>query len=267
MLADFHVHSTFCDGKNSVEEIVKEAIERGLVSLGFSSHAHTEHDLRYCMKDTDGYINEVNRVKQKYANKIQIYLGTEEDRTVWADRNKYDYIIGSNHYATVNDKHYPIDSGFSTYFLKCLEVFNGDEIAFAKHYYSTFCDYILARKPDVIGHFDIITKFEEKEKEYFFNNKKYWEIAESAVKTALKADSIFEVNTGNITRGLRTSPCPSFRLLEIIKQQGGKIVLTSDSHDKTTLTNHFDTVKSTLKDIGFTHTYALFNNKWSKFEI
>ena len=36
MRADLHVHTTFCDGKNTPEEVVLTAIEMGLCKLGFS---------------------------------------------------------------------------------------------------------------------------------------------------------------------------------------------------------------------------------------
>ena len=63
MLFNYHTHTTFSDGKNTPEEIVNFAIEKGLKALGFSDHAFTEHDQRYCMKDTCGYAREVKRLK------------------------------------------------------------------------------------------------------------------------------------------------------------------------------------------------------------
>ena len=53
MLANFHTHSTFSDGKDEPEEIIKYAIECGFDALGFSDHAFMDHDRRYCMKDTN----------------------------------------------------------------------------------------------------------------------------------------------------------------------------------------------------------------------
>ena len=35
---NFHTHSKFCDGKNTAEEMVLAAIEKGFDVLGFSSH-------------------------------------------------------------------------------------------------------------------------------------------------------------------------------------------------------------------------------------
>ena len=77
MLANFHTHTVFCDGKNTQEEIIKAAIEKGFCSIGFSGHEYTDFDLRYCMKDTDGYLAEIHRLKEKYKDKIKIHIGFE----------------------------------------------------------------------------------------------------------------------------------------------------------------------------------------------
>ena len=36
--SNVHTHTTFCDGKNSVEEMARAAIDLGFVSLGYSIH-------------------------------------------------------------------------------------------------------------------------------------------------------------------------------------------------------------------------------------
>ncbi len=81
---------------------------------------------------------------------------------------------------------------------------------------------------------------------------------------ALKTDCFFEVNTGAISRGYRTSPYPSLDLLHTLKNNGGKIVLNSDSHAADTLDCFFAESKKMLKDIGFEYTYMLYNNKFIK---
>ena len=85
--ANFHTHTTFSDGKNTPEEMVLYAIEQGFCSLGFSDHAPVSHDMRYCMRDVAGYIAEINRLKAKYADKLQIYLGVEEDASQPPDKH------------------------------------------------------------------------------------------------------------------------------------------------------------------------------------
>lgn len=263
MLANFHTHTVFCDGNNTAEEVVKSAIEKGFSAIGFSGHGYTEFDLRYCMKNTEGYIAEIKWLKEEYKNKIQIYLGIEEDAFCLVNRADFDYIIGSSHYFNIGDKYYPIDSNYD-YFKECLRAYGGDIYTLANDYYSRFCDYINKRKPDIIGHFDLITKFDELDKSLFLMDKGYNEIAERYLKEALKADVLFEVNTGAISRGYRTTPYPNENLLYLLKKEGGRVILSSDSHSADTLDFAFVEAKKLLKDIGFQYVYTLYNNEFVK---
>ena len=266
MIANFHTHTVFCDGKNTPEEIVLSAIDKGFSAIGFSGHGYTHFDLRYCMKDTCGYIAQINGLKEKYKKSIQIYLGVEEDAFCFVDRSKFDYIIGSSHYFCVNNEYYPIDSNYD-YFKKCLKVFDYDIVRLAKTYYTSFCNYIKSRKPDIIGHFDLITKFDELDTSLFLENANYNKIAEKYVKEAAKSGSLFEVNTGAISRGLRTSVYPNENLLHILKKLDAKLILASDSHNIETLNFGFDDAKKYLRDIGFSHLYTLYNGEFIKYHI
>lgn len=267
MLANYHTHSTFCDGKQTPEEIVLFCIDNGFDAIGFSGHAYTPFDLRYCMKDIDGYLAEIKRLKEKYKNKIQIYCGMEEDAFAPTKRrNELDYVLGSCHYFCSEGKYYPIDSNYG-YFTKCLELFDYNVIALAETYYSFFCDYIAKRKPDMVGHFDLITKFDEVEEQRFFNNSEYKRIAGEYICKVAQSDVIVEVNTGAISRGFRKTPYPSEDLLYLFKKQGGKVALASDSHDVSTLSSYFTEAKEILKHIGFDCVYALYDGEFRKYSI
>lgn len=266
MLTNYHTHTTFCDGKNTVEEIVKTAVEKGFDAIGFSGHGYTPYDESYCMKDFDGYAKQVTEAKNKYGDKIQIYLGVEEDCFAPVDRKKLDYIIGSCHYINKGGVYYPIDDGYDAY-KKSLEAFNGNILAYAEEYYSAFCDYILKRKPDIIGHFDLITKYDELENSYFSNNPEYDKIAEKYLRIALKSQSIFEVNVGAVTKGYKKFPYPAENLLSIIKKNDGKIILSADCHVADKLDENFAETKKYLKNIGFNSLYVLYDGKFQKTEI
>ncbi|MBO5060598.1 MAG: histidinol-phosphatase [Clostridia bacterium] len=263
MLSDFHTHTTFCDGENTPEEIVLYAIDNGFASIGFSGHGYTSFDLRYCMKDKAAYISEINRLKKKYKNKIQVYTGVEEDAFSPVNRSDFDYIIGSSHYFLDGETYYPIDSSYD-YFKKCLELFKYDIITLSETYYSAFCDYILKRKPDIVGHFDVITKFDMIDTPRFLSNPEYLKIADKYMTEAVKSDVIFEVNTGAIARGLRTTPYPHENLLYLLKKHNGKLILSSDSHRLDTLTFNFDETKKFLRDIGFEYVYTIYDNEFKK---
>ena len=266
MISNYHTHTTFCDGKNTPEEIVLYAIEKGCLSIGFSGHGHTPFDLRYCMKDTNGYIREISRLKDKYSEKIEIYCGAEEDAFSPVNRERYDYIIGSSHYFNINNNYYPIDSGYD-YFKKCLEAFDYDIVKLSETYYRTFVSYINERKPDIVGHFDLITKFDEIDKQRFLNNSQYLKIAQKYIKKAAQADVIFEANTGAMSRGFRKTPYLAGNLLHILKTQGGKVILSSDCHSVETLNYYFDEMEYILRDIGFNYVYELCKGEFKKRNI
>ena len=258
MLANLHTHTTFCDGKNTPEEIVIAAIERGFSAIGFSGHGYTPFDLRYCMKDTVGYIAEIERLKKKYSQKIQIYAGIEEDAFAPVDRSKLDYVIGSSHYFCLDGEYLPIDSSYE-YFKKCLSAFEYDVLKMAEVYYGAFCDYIRRERPHIIGHFDLITKFDELDDPRFRGNAAYDAIAEGYLREAIRFDCIFEVNTGAITRKIRSTAYPAENLLHILKKENARLILSSDSHEIGTLDGVFDETRRYLYDIGFRTVYTLWD--------
>jgi histidinol-phosphatase (PHP family) len=264
MLSNLHTHTNFCDGKSTAEEVVLSAIDKGFVSIGFSGHGYTSFDNTYCMKDTKGYMAEIKALKERYKNKIQIYLGIEEDAFCPVDRTGFDYVIGSSHYFLIDGKHYPVDMDADC-FNKCFEAFGGDVKKLAESYYGRFCEYILKYKPDIVGHFDLVTKFDELDgMGYLLNNPKHIETAEKYLRASLKSGCMFEVNTGAISRGYRTKPYPQENLLHILKKEDVRITITSDSHSADTLCFGFDEAKAILRDIGFEAVYVLCDGEFKK---
>ena len=266
MLANFHTHTVFDDGKHTPEEIVLSAIEKGFSAIGFSGHGYTDFDVRYCMTDADGFRAEILRLKDQYRGDIQIYLGAEEDAFAPVDRDAFDYIIGSSHYFHLGDRYYPIDSGMS-YFSECLKAFDHDVLRLAQTYYGAFWDYIRVRKPDIVGHFDLITKFDEQDTDLFLNCADYRRVAESCAEKVAQTGCLIEVNTGAISRGYRVTPYPSEHLLYRLKQLDARLILSSDSHHKDTIDFGFDEAKQRLREIGFDHLYTLYNGEFIQYGI
>lgn len=263
MLTNYHTHTNFCDGKDSAEEIVLTAIEKGFSAIGLSGHGYTSFDLSYCMKSIPEYITEIKRLKAKYKGKIQIYLGVEEDIAEWVNRNDFDYLLGSSHYLKTPNGILPIDLGHAQ-FKTLLDAYNGDRLALAKTYFESFTDYILTRKPDIVGHFDLITKYDEKDGFAFLNNPEYNALAEKYLLKALESDCIFELNTGAIARGYRTSPYPSLNLLRIMQRNGAKVMINTDCHNKENLDCFIKESRKLLKDVGFEYVYVLLDGEFKK---
>ena len=250
MYSNLHTHTTFSDGKNTVEETVKAAIEKNMVSVGISDHGYTYFDTSYCIQKDDvaNYINEVNRVKAAYADRIEVYLGVELDGLAFLDdRELYDYVIGDCHYIPTPDGYVAADLSKDDFLHTLNEVYGGDEIRLAWAYYELYVDCIKKAKPDILGHIDLITKYSILDTE----SRAYRDIAREALRASLKLCPIIEMNTGAISRGYRKIPYPENFLLDDIRELGGKIILSSDCHSADNLTCCFDECLEILKSRGF----------------
>lgn len=162
-MTDLHVHSSFSDGKNTPEEIVQEAIRKGIKRLGFSDHSYTAFDERYCMPKSRiaEYKRCIGELKVKYADKLEILCGIEQDLFSNESLDGYDYVIGSAHYIHVNGEYIGVDESEDALLNAAKRHFGGDLIALAEEYWRTVACVAERTGADIIGHLDLITKFNE----------------------------------------------------------------------------------------------------------
>ena len=81
-------------------------------------------------------------------------------------------------------------------------------------------------------------------------------------EVAAKYGKPFEINTGAIGRGLRTTPYPSPELLSMIRRAGASIMINSDCHNKDFLDCGFDDAVALAKDCGFKEHQILTKDGW-----
>lgn len=248
--SDFHVHTCFCDGKDKPEDIILRAVSLGINKIGFSGHSYTPFDREPCMSpdSTEKYKLEINRLKREYKSKIEILCGIEQDYYSDMPVNDYDFVIGSVHYINCNGIYHHVDSSPEK-LSRLINELGGDVYLLAEKYFSLVSDVVNKTQANIIGHFDLITKFNENNKIFDVNNPRYIKSAFSAVDSLIKTGRPFEINTGAISRGYRTSPYPDIKILEYIAKNGGKVILSSDSHSKETLLYKFDECERLAKSL------------------
>ena len=240
ILVDRHIHSTFSDGANTPEEIVQEAINRQMTTIGFSDHSYLFFDERFCIKDYTGYIAEINRLKEKYRDKIEILLGVEQDYYSNEYPYKFDYKIGSVHFIKCGNDYLSVDHTPDIMMTGVKKHFDGDIYAFCERYYAMVSEIIERTDADIIGHFDLVSKFNENGELFDSNHPRYVAAYQAAVDKLIKYNKPFEINTGAISRGYRVTPYPSVPIKKYIEEKGGSFVLSSDSHQKETICFKFD---------------------------
>lgn len=252
ILSDLHVHTSFCDGENSPEEIVRFAAERGMRYIGFSAHSNTPFDESYCIKKcaVNSYIDEINRLKNKYKDKIHILCGMEADYFSPVCKKKFDYLIGSVHYVLKNGKYLPIDESPQIFAEIVSGAYGGNVFALIEDYFNLAANVLEKTSADIIGHFDLISKFNEGNAFFDEKSEKYGGIWKKAAERLAAFGKPFEINTGAISRGYRSEAYPSVDMLKFIKSLGGSFILSSDSHKKESLMFKFDEYEALSKRIG-----------------
>ncbi len=228
---DLHTHTTFCDGKNTPEEMVRAAIDRGLRRIGFSGHAPMCFDTDWCMtpEGVAQYRAEIEALRHEYGSQIDILCGMEQDLYAAPLTYSWDYIIGSVHYIKVGEQYAAVDESADVLASACREWFDGDYIAMAEHYFRSV-EALADLKPTVIGHIDLIAKFNRNGTLFDENDERYLAAAYRAVDALLPTGAVFEINTGAIARGYRQEPYPAKPILDYIKNRGGRLMLTGDAH-------------------------------------
>ncbi len=255
---NYHSHTKFSDGNNTPEEMIFEAIALGLDGLGFSEHFKSSIGCPYAMKKEDEphYFEAVKALKEKYSDKIKIYTGIEADLTSPAPRG-FDYVIGSVHYFHLGEEYIDVDESAEIQLDAASKYFGGDMIKLACHYFDEVASLPEKFDLDIVGHFDLVTKFNEDKSLFDENDARYKHAGEKAIERLADCGAVFEINTGAISRGFRTSPYPGKYFLNIIRECGARITYSSDSHSKDSIACAFNEAIALAKECGFKSMYKL----------
>ncbi|MEE0993263.1 MAG: histidinol-phosphatase [Bacteroidales bacterium] len=270
---NLHSHSLFCDGKNSMEEMALAAIEKGLYCFGFSAHAPIPYDNDFALKyeEQEAYLQEARRLKEKYADKIRLFVSMEfdyipeiaEDIRQRANSLGLDYMIASVHKVKEagRDGNWFIDGGKQEVWDKGLvEYFNSDIRKGVECFYSQSIEMLKKSQPDVIGHFD---KVKMHNKERFFSQQDPWycDLVMNLLEEIKKQNCICEVNTRGLYKGRSDDFFPSVKWIKQAAQMGIRMTVSTDCHNVSEVDLLFDEAVETLKQCG--HDYIwYFDNGW-----
>ena len=252
MKTNFHTHSTWCDGQDSPRKMIQTAVAKGFDVLGFSSHAMLpQDDVDWVLTPEKAlrYATEVRRLADEFGEKISVLCGVEADYIpggATPSKSAYaaiapDYIIGSIHFIKAPDgvvfaiDHTPqiLADGIRNHF-------GGDAVAFVKAYFAALRTMVSSFDFDVVGHPDLVRKFNVKAP--FFDEKADWysDELERTSEVIARSGKLVEVNTGAIARGWLADAYPSPTFRKLLRERGVKFVLSSDAHSAAAIDCAFD---------------------------
>ncbi len=170
LLQSLHTHSLYDDGQDTLARMAQNAEAAGLDALGFSGHSPLPFANDWaidqsCLAD---YLREARSLQADFRGRFSLYCGLEWDSCSPLPEQKLDYLIGSVHYfpALPDGTRFTVD-GSAQLLAQCAQVqFGGDMAAQADCYYALVARLAEVPQVDIVGHFDLITKFDEPHTRY-----------------------------------------------------------------------------------------------------
>jgi len=275
ILSNYHTHNDLCDGQGVIEDYVEAAVDKGFTALGFTSHAPLPVPNEWTLSEENlpVYLSEVRRLKETWADRIQIYLGLEIDyipgsqapgdarwRTLGLD-----YAVGSVHSTVGLDKNpeYACVDGPEDMLRWMIDAVHGGSFEkLSEAYYSRVAELAGLGGFAFLGHFDLIKK-RNRDGAYFSEEAPWYRRQVGTALDALAGTGIVvEVNSGAISRGALDEVYPSPWILAEALKRGIPVMINADAHRPQDIDCHFEESAALLRDIGYREVRMLLDGAW-----
>lgn len=266
--ADFHLHSSFSgDSTEPMENMILSAIEKGLTHICFTEHMDFDYPVSEgtpegtFLVNTDSYLYDLARLKDKYSGRLQILFGIElglqphlaKELAVYTHLHEFDFIIGSTHIANGKDPYYP-----------AFYENRSEEEAYREYFENIIENIRKVRHFDVFGHLDYVVRYgPDKDKNYSY--AKYKDLFDTILTLLLEYEKGIELNTGSLRSGTKdVSPCRD--VLKRYRELGGEVITVgSDAHCAKDIASDFHLAAEILKDCGFRY-YCIFEKRLPEYK-
>jgi len=268
--ADFHLHSSHSgDSDTAMEDMILAGIEKGLNTMCFTEHNDfdfpdsDEDPGSIFLLNTDSYLYDLLKYKEKYADKIKILFGVElglqaapetfRKNAVFARSYDFDFIIGSSHICNGKDSYYP-----------AFYEGRSEEEAYMEYFTSIIDNIKKFTNFDVYGHLDYVVRYgPNKDKNYSY--EQYKDVFDKILTLLIENGKGIELNTGGLEKSTRDfNPCMD--VVRRYRELGGEIItIGSDAHYTSDIAKHFAKAEEVLKECGFKY-YSVFENRVAEFK-
>jgi histidinol-phosphatase (PHP family) len=249
---DYHMHTTFSDGRSAPEDYIIQALAAGLSEIGFSEHLtlfREQEEWNMKPEKISEYINHIaglssktKEINIKTGLEVDFFSGKENEIRDFVEDLPLDYIIGSVHYMGERT----VDFGPEFYAEKSFDTL-------FESYIDIVCEAIESQIFDIIGHCDLIRIFGYKTAGDVGHHYK------RLARTMKKHNVVFEVNTNGRNRPLADF-YPDRKFLSFFKEENVPVCVNSDAHMPSRVGQYFDEAYDLLRYTGYTEM-AVFDKR------
>jgi histidinol-phosphatase (PHP family) len=261
LTGSLHTHSAFCDGEGTIEEAVEAAISAGLTDIGISSHAPLpfETDWNMPVDSLPDYCRQVRDLREQFRDAIQIWLGAEIDYIPGDELrrfqhqeilpHRFDYFVGSVHFLGCGYRPRSFD-GTREGFMEILEEdYRGGIREMVEDYYSRVPSVLNIPQVKIVGHLDVIKRWNAEHPFFLEEEPWYIDSVESALRAIAGSEAVIELNTAAWRKGLN-DPYPSPWILERCRDLKIPVTVNADSHRPDQVAWGFERARRLLEKLG-----------------
>jgi histidinol-phosphatase (PHP family) len=228
--------------------------------------------------DLPEYIEEINRLKHKYAGTIEIYLGLEIDyldktynaSTEYFQSMPLDYCISSIHFLPwreplLEENMVCIDGSYTDFEVGVNKRYGGSIRRITEHFFESSADMMETGGFDIVGHIDKIYMNGSRHPDFDIHAGWYRKPFLGLLDLVAEKGFIVEVNCKNKTKKGQTYPhTESYKEL---KKRHIPVMVNSDCHYPDMVNDGRDDTLVLLKNAGYRTVRELINGKWEDVEI
>ncbi|HKL01078.1 MAG TPA: histidinol-phosphatase HisJ [Desulfotignum sp.] len=249
--SDIHMHSTYSDGSATIAAMAEAAFEKGMTTIAITDHVPLPFDNWYAMKKEQmaAYRKETTRLKRAYEGRMAVKTGLEieyipEHKDWFASIASLDWdlTIASVHTLVVGSTPCLVN-GNEPEFHTCLDKnFNQDIKSLCRAYYHTLQEAVQTGWFDIVGHLDVLKKYNTKNR--FFNETDAWyrELMEDTLDAVREQKMQLEINMGGMAHPV-AAPYPSPWIVKTAQKKGISLVMGSDAHNTEAIGQDFDRIQ------------------------
>lgn len=270
-LTNYHSHCSYCDGRADMESFIRFAISKGFSSYGFSSHAPLPFSTNWTMEWEYMlfYIAEFQRLKDKYANQIELYIGLEIDYLNKESNPSIpafqelplDYRIGSVHLLhDAKGEVVDIDTPPDKFAEMVHKHFKGDVVKVVHLYYESLMNMLQSGGFDIVGHADKMHYNASQMRVTLLDEPWYDELVKTYFQEIASKGYQMEVNTKAF---LDTDTFfPNQRYFSYLHELGIRLQVNSDAHYPERINYGRPEALEALYKAGYREVMEMHQGKW-----
>lgn len=261
---DTHLHSENShDGKFSVLDIAKTAVEKGLSGITVTDHFDSEEynskdDFKHIYKSLEDIKNAQGKYDLEITSGIELgdWMYAKEFGNLCLETCEFDFVLASLHSRATGRRAVKGFKNFKSFANTTFE----EDVAFLDLFFKNLKYTAENADYDAIAHLTYPLRYINGMAGKNITLADYESNIEEILKIVIKREKAIEINTSGLKNALNDT-MPYESIIKKYYDMGGRLItLGSDAHTPKNLALGFDKVIKMLKDIGF-ENYHMYKSR------